>query len=155
MPIHDWTRVIPAIFHHFHHDWLTTLKRSLNGGVLPKEYYALAEQITSGVGPDLLTLESSSKVRSRAFSEIDLLTLRKNRIAIHHNSDHRVVAVIEMVSPGNKSSRQALQAFVENALAFLDHGVHLLVIDLFPPSPRDPQGIHAAIWTEFADDEFA
>jgi hypothetical protein len=25
-------------------------------------------------------------------------------------------------------------------------GVHLLVVDLFPPGPRDPQGIHPPIW---------
>jgi hypothetical protein len=23
MPIHDWTRVEPGIFHAFHHDWIT------------------------------------------------------------------------------------------------------------------------------------
>jgi hypothetical protein len=27
-------------------------------------------------------------------------------------------------------------------------GVHVLVIDLFPPTPRDPKGAHAAIWEE-------
>ncbi len=34
--------------------------------------------------------------------------------------------------------------------------VNLLVVDLFPPTPRDPYGIHKAIWDEFADqpDEF-
>ena len=29
-------------------------------------------------------------------------------------------------------------------------GYHLLIIDLFPPTPRDPQGIHGAIWSEFS-----
>lgn len=33
-------------------------------------------------------------------------------------------------------------------------GIHLLVIDLFPPSKRDPQGIHKAIWDEFMDNDF-
>jgi hypothetical protein len=28
------------------------------------------------------------------------------------------------------------------------------VIDLFPPSPRDPQGIHRAIWSQITDDDF-
>jgi hypothetical protein len=27
----------------------------------------------------------------------------------------------------------------------------LLILDLQPPGPRDPQGIHGAIWEEFAD----
>jgi len=37
----------------------------------------------------------------------------------------------------------------------IQQGVHLLVIDLFPPTKRDPQGIHKAIWDEFEDEEFA
>ena len=28
-------------------------------------------------------------------------------------------------------------------------------MDLFPPGPRDPQGIHKAIWDEFNDNDFA
>jgi hypothetical protein len=31
----------------------------------------------------------------------------------------------------------------------------LLIVDLFPPTPRDPQGIHGAIWSEFSDASFA
>jgi len=30
----------------------------------------------------------------------------------------------------------------------------LLVVDLFWPSPRDPQGIHKAIWDSFCDEPF-
>jgi hypothetical protein len=28
-------------------------------------------------------------------------------------------------------------------------------VDLFPPGPRDPQGIHQAVWEEFTDSQFA
>jgi hypothetical protein len=28
------------------------------------------------------------------------------------------------------------------------------VVDLFPPSPRDPQGIHKAIWDEICEESF-
>jgi hypothetical protein len=31
----------------------------------------------------------------------------------------------------------------------------LLIVDLFPPGPRDSQGIHKAIWEQFTDSEFA
>src|SRR5262249_51371533 len=34
----------------------------------------------------------------------------------------------------------------------LYRGYHLLVLDLHPPTQRDPQGIHGAIWCEIADD---
>src|SRR4051812_5051124 len=59
MPIHDWTRVEAGIFHDFHHSWIEELKRTLNRGVLPEDYYALAEQRAAGVGPDVLTLQGS------------------------------------------------------------------------------------------------
>ena len=31
--------------------------------------------------------------------------------------------------------------------------IHLLVIDLFPPSKRDPQGIYKAIWDQFVEED--
>src|SRR5262249_22651393 len=55
----------------------------------------------------------------------------------------------------NKASRSELRAFVEKAADLIRQNVHLLVIDLFPPGPRDPQGIHKAIWDEFLEEDFA
>src|SRR4029077_7481355 len=56
MPIHDWTKVHAGTFHHFHHSWIEEIARALNRGLLPREYYAMAEQITGSLGPDVLTL---------------------------------------------------------------------------------------------------
>jgi hypothetical protein len=58
------------------------------------------------------------------------------------------------LSPGNKDSRNAIRTFVEKAADILNQGVNLVVVDLFPPTPRDPQGIHKAIWDEFGDEPF-
>ena len=33
--------------------------------------------------------------------------------------------------------------------------MHLLIIDLFPPTPRDPQGLHKLIWDEILEEAFA
>ncbi len=63
--------------------------------------------------------------------------------------------MMEIVSPGNKSSRHALRAFVEKALNVLRAGIHPVIVDLFPPGPRDPQGVHKAIWDELIENEFA
>ena len=57
MPIHNWSLVDAGIFHHFHHSCIEEISRVLNGGLLPKEYYALSEQIAGGLGPDVLTLQ--------------------------------------------------------------------------------------------------
>ena len=57
MPIHDWTLVKAGIFHDFHHAWIEEMKLALNRGLLPSNYYALAERLAGGFGPDVLTLE--------------------------------------------------------------------------------------------------
>ncbi|HUY32276.1 MAG TPA: DUF4058 family protein [Pirellulales bacterium] len=179
MPIHDWTRVDAGIFHDFHLEWISTIKRALNQGLLPPEYYALAEQVAGGLHPDVLSLERSPeaggdgpssvsspsgaialaaappRVRFTATSESEAYTRKRRRIAIRHASGDHVVAIVEIVSPGNKGSRHTLRSFVEKSIELLDAGIHLLVLDLFPPGPRDPQGIHGAIWSEMIDGHFS
>jgi hypothetical protein len=93
------------------------------------------------------------KVRHVVRAQQEITAPRGNRITIRHPLG-RVVCVIEIVSPGNKGSRSALRSFVEKAVDFLRHGVHLLVIDLFPPSACDSQGVHKAIWDEIQDEPF-
>ncbi len=174
MPVHDWSRVEAGIFHHFHHAWVDEIARALNRGLLPPDHYALAEQIAGGLGPDVLTLrltangappdtgprggvalaEAPPKVGYRARAEPDLYATRAKAVVIRHVSNHQVIAVAEIVSPGNKNSRHGLRAFVQKALELLRAGAHLLIADLFPPGPRDPQGIHKAIWDELIENEF-
>ena len=181
MPMHDWTRVSAGIYHDFHGGWLYAIRGALNGGLLPKGYYALAEQITRPYGPDLLTLEhpdlshQTGNGTSNGSSGPPALTLTatrptarfelkeprvplpkgQRRLAIRHSSDHRLVAIVELVSPGNKSSKHRFKSFVEKACLILEEGLHLLVIDPFPPGPRDPNGIHAAIWRMATHKPFA
>jgi hypothetical protein len=175
MPIHDWRQVDPGIFHAFHHSWIEEISRVLNRGLLPPSYYALAEQIAGGLGPDVLALQGPTKegptsgagagvqlaaappqVQFRIQAERDAYARKAKAVKIRHCSDHTVVAVIEIVSPGNKSSRNAFRAFVNKARELLEAGVHLLLIDLFPLGQRDPRGSHDAIWQEYAGDgEFA
>ena len=64
------------------------------------------------------------------------------------------MAIVEVVSKGNKSGRMAFEDFVRKAIEFLEHQVHLLILDVQPPTPRDPQGIHGAIWDEVAGEEY-
>ena len=64
------------------------------------------------------------------------------------------MAVIEIVSPGNKDSRSALRDLVEKTIDLLRAGIHVLIVDLFPPMLRDPYGIHKAIWDEIDEEAF-
>lgn len=178
MPVHDWTRVEAGIFHDFHHAWIEEIKRALNRGILPADYYALAEQHAAGFGPDVLTLQgrdededegdssksSSAKsggvvlaapiLKVTAETDLEFYRRKQNTVAVRHVSGDRIVAMIEIVSPGNKSSRNALRAFVQQASELLEKGVHLLIVDLHPPGRRDPNGIHSAIWDDFAGQEY-
>jgi len=168
MPIHDWTCVASGIFHHFHHDWITEIARTLNLGLLPAEYYAMAEQQAAGFGPDVLTLQAPSseppaaaskaatlaqpRARLTAQTDGEFYRRKKSAVVVRHVSDDRIVAMLEIVSPGNKAARNPFRAFLDKALELLEHKIHLLIIDLFPPTKRDPNGIHAAIWQEVVYD---
>lgn len=145
MPIHDWSRVVAGVFHHFHLSWTQEVARALNGGGLPPDFYALAEQ-AAGVA------NAPSEVEFTAQSELDYYTRKQDHLTIRHANDDRVVALVEIVSTGNKGTKRHLHEFVENASIALFKGLHLLVVDLFSPGTRDPNGIHAAIWDEIDGD---
>src|SRR5688572_20286300 len=66
MPIHDWTRVSAGTWHDFHLAWIAEVRNALNGGLLPSDYYAQAEQIAGPLGPDVLTLQESEPPRNGA-----------------------------------------------------------------------------------------
>ena len=149
----------------------------LESGASPPGYYALAEQITGNFGPDVLTLnrpafdsqssESSlsdggiavanapPKVRFHAKAEVDIYARKAKAVVIRHRSGHKIIAMIEIVSPGNKSIQTELKAFVEKAVQALSTGIHLLIVNLFPPTARDPCGIHRPIWGEDHEGDFA
>src|SRR5262249_3698709 len=44
--------------------------------------------------------------------------------------------------------------FARKAVDFLLAGVSLLIVDVFPPSKRDPQGVHKLIWDRIHDEPF-
>lgn len=173
MPIHDWRRVDAGLFHDFHQSWIIALRNALNSGALPPDYFALTDQRIQGPIPDVLTLKLSGdsnephsgapgmavedappRARLVRQKEAEIYAARANRLTIRHRHGD-VVAVIEIVSPGNKASRSEFRSSVEKSMELIRHGIHLLVIDLFPPGPRDPQGIHKAIWDDFDEEESA
>ena len=50
-----------------------------------------------------------------ARAESDIYATKAKAVVIHHKSNHQVIAVVEIVSPGNKNSRHGLRAFVTKA----------------------------------------
>jgi hypothetical protein len=173
MPVHDWSRVSDATFHDFHYSWVLELKRALKRGLLPDGYYVIAEQFGGDLGaPDVLTLqargagpedgglpgttalaESPPAVDTRTTIVRDSYARLQRTLVIRHISGDRIVAMIEVLSPGNKSSRHAVRSLLDKAVASLDAGIHLLLIDVHPLGPRDPQGIHGLILQEIGTEE--
>jgi hypothetical protein len=168
MPVHDWTRVDAGTFHDVHTSWIVHLKDTLNAGVLPKGYYAMTEQVVSGRRTDVLALHPSGRTtkptggglvvteakpttreRARPVRRIASETPRRRRIVIRHVSDKRVVSVIEIVSPANKDRRESVEELAGKIAEFLESGVQVLVIDLFPRGRHDPRGVHGAVWSRY------
>ncbi len=177
MPIHDWTRVEAGIFHDFHHEWISTTLRVLNSGLLQANYYALAERQTSGFGPDPrmlreITGEFTSVERSRpkgvaaaavlasprtsyaAESAPDLSRRKVSTISVRHASGDHLAAVLDILSPNSKASRRRFETMIEKLGQLLEHNIHLLILDLYPRTKRDPNGLHSALWEEIADEVF-
>jgi hypothetical protein len=176
MPVHDWTLVQPGIFHHFHTAWITHLSEALKP-ILPRGYYALAEQHLGRKQGDVLALHASDpdehakapepphdgtvavaeappKV-SRRLEAFPAAKGGRRTLTIRHLSGHRIIALVEILSPGNKSSADSVAEFVNKALAALRAKIHLMIVDLFPPSTHDPQGMSGVVWEHLDANEFA
>jgi hypothetical protein len=153
MPIHDWTRVEAGDFHDFHQCWVVAIRSALNAGLLPPGYLALADQVTGRPIPHVVTSQArqpeegpeggiavaTAPPTARVIARIERINYAKraDRVVIRHGRG-RVVAIIEILSPGNKDSRAALRSFVEKAADILNQGVNLLVVDLGDPRRSTP-----------------
>jgi hypothetical protein len=180
MTIHDWTRVSAGTFHAFHNAWISHLQEALNGGILREGYYALGEQRAGNIGPDLLALHADfepgepppswqveetglvavadhppeTSLSFEVSSDAAFYLTKRRSMVIYHASGDRIVALIEIVSPANKHSRGTLEDFLDTATAAIRHGYHLLVVDLFPPTRHDPEGMHGRIWEYLANESW-
>jgi hypothetical protein len=53
--------------------------------------------------------------------------------------------LIEIVSPANKDRPEHVEELALKTATALERGIHVLVVDLFPAGPHDPQGIDQEI----------
>ncbi len=161
MPLHDWTKAPAGLFPDFHSSWLTDLKRTLNRGLLPAGYYAMAEQRASLYGPDVLAFSMNSPTGkpSHRGNGVALAEPHTARRLISHNvpttgraltirraDGKRVVAVIEVVSPANKDRPEHVGDFAGKIATLVLNGIHAVVLDILPPGRSDPDGMHPIIW---------
>ena len=83
--------------------------------------------------------------------------------ALHHksprsiavyNAGDRIVARIEVFLASKKSRSRTMHSMARQVEATLDRGIHLLLIDLHQPGPRDPAGIHGLILGKIGPEEY-
>jgi hypothetical protein len=114
MPIHDWSRVKPGIFHDFHHAWTARIRAALNSGLLPEGYYAMAEQLAPREIADLASLEV-------AVSEVATPEELLYSVVIRSEGD-QLVAIVEIAMPFPSNRRQKVDQW-------RTAGYEVLVID--------------------------
>ena len=167
MPLHDWTRVTPNAFHSFHVFWITAFSNALNHGLLPPGYFALPEHIAPPFAPDIVTLSTGGRgsraspatrpsggglaVATPVEATLSAGPRKQQRppqrrVVVRHAEGRQLVAVIEIVSPGNKARAEAIRSLVDKAVALLDNGIHVSIADVHPNPRRLPRGFGGAIW---------
>jgi hypothetical protein len=165
MPVHDWTRVTAGEFHDFHGTWIFALRRRLNKTLLPEGFYAMSDQHAAENAPDVLTLQRDQRqggvdneapeplgwrhnsaggvavadVPPQLGRAIDLASSQQGyaqrRLTVRHVNGDQIIAVIEIVSPGNQDRPASRRRFREKVASLIDAGVHVTVINVFGPRP--------------------
>jgi uncharacterized protein DUF4058 len=153
MPLRDhfhrpWNEQNP--WEGFHSAWVNTIVRHLNGAILPPQFRAVPQvHLGPMVESDVATFENELTVESIAppqangnssmlwepqgvqTLEIDLPAQDVFEVRIHDDRrGMRIVAAVELVSPGNKDRPEQRQAFTTKCAAYLQEQVNLLVVDV-------------------------
>lgn len=93
-------------------------------------------------------------VTQDAAEDIRFYLARQRTIAIRHVSGDRVIALLEIVSPGNKHGRRPLDDFIDKVAAALRDGIHVTIIDPLPPGRFNPDGVHGEVWRRLMAGDF-
>ena len=133
MPIHDWSRVDAGIFHDFHQAWTIEIRNALNGGRFLLGILLWPIRSSAAPFPTWSRRPTASRSGTNLGGSLPLSKSFLQEI---------------------KADKVAFGSFVAKAEEMLLNGINLVVADLFPPSSRDPQGIHKAIWDRIQDEPF-
>ncbi len=152
----------------FHGAWAASIARLLNSGVLPPGYYAVPFLDHDGpVEIDIATLREPERLKpgvetggDMAWSPVtpvDTVVVEWPTIddvsvqILSDESDPRLAAAIELVSPRNKDRIRAREAFAAKCAGHLRRGCGLVVVDSVTTRRAD---LHAELlaalgaWTE-------
>ncbi len=164
MPVHDWSRVSEGVFHSFHMGWVAQIQCALNNGLLSNDCYAMIMQaeeepslaVTAQIANEWRGDSVISQVDdfSTAAKSTEHYVRRRRTLGIHLTESDQLIAAIEILSPGNKSSQFEFDVLLSRLHNYFEIGVSVLIVDPHKPTKRDPQGIHGAIINTFDGSEY-
>jgi hypothetical protein len=171
MPIHDWTRASDAAYHSFQVGWATGVSAALNAGLLPTTHFSMTETVELRPAASFCEFPEPDRPVSHRNWDDGLPDVgdRPPRVGVRVADDrsqyacrvvtvrdelHQPAAAILFVTRQDKETPYRLDAIVRLAVGAVTRSVHLLVVDLFPPTKRDPLGVHKLIWDRIRDEEY-
>lgn len=153
MPLHDhfhspWSD--HNFWEGFHSAWANTIVRHLNGSLLPPQFRAVPQvHLSAWVEADVAAFEQDGARRGGYGERGELATAAwappepVQTLAVEFpNQDvfevqvldekrgMRLVAVVELVSPGNKDRAEHRRAFASKCAAYLQQQIGLLLVDI-------------------------
>ena len=125
MPLHHWPN--PRVpWRSFHNHWIVRLVEYLNKGILPPGFQARPTEFIVGIEPDVLLLQEADHptpngprpvLNAATTTAVLPPPAELPIVGIYSAYDtSRLVAAIEIVSPGNKDRPEAVRSFVEKAI---------------------------------------
>ncbi len=144
MPVFQRPLIIKGLeFFNCLNHWIVRLVEYLNEGVLPPEFQARPTELIVGIEPDVLLLQNADhpdpkppavrqpELGQATSTAVLPLPAELPMVGIYSAYDTtRLVAAIELVSPGNKDCPEAVRGFVEKVIFLLQEGVHVMMVDV-------------------------
>jgi hypothetical protein len=135
---HPWQSV--------HSAWANAIVQQLNQSLLPERYYALPNvQFGGRFEIDVSTFDDNRTAAAKQAAggtavwapaqaslvvPVDLADFDVVEVQVMDETEGRLVAAIELVSPANKDRPASRQAFAVKAVALLQAGVSIAIIDI-------------------------
>jgi hypothetical protein len=131
----------------FHGSWCNAMMRQLNQMLLPRYFAAFQVHLGSRVEADVAEFDQGAVLAVQGNGEggvavatwappaatctIDAIFPDDIEVRVLDTRDGTVlVAVVELVSPGNKDRPEAREAFAAKCAAYLQRGIGLVVVDV-------------------------
>ena len=161
MPLHDWTA--RDNFDGLHHLWISEIVVLLRHTLPPPYRVVVGSSPVVSLGPERVNPDVAVANGRHGTStptadgwrlpdtEVAVTTVVEEDATVQVERNGRLVAAVELISPGNKDRPENRDRYAGRYLSYLHHGVHLLVVDVhrrpigFSFPQRIAEGLSAAL----------